>query len=146
MSDAPSTAAAGVGPAHAPGPAGAGATRDWVLIGAMILIGLPGIILRVGEIHPPDIVAAATFGVAILAAAFLLSWAVETAQPTGQSGSMVPAPAGEEDRAGHDQGHGEQRLVEPPHGRVAASIMRSFKDLPVPSGSRPTLSPAPPRP
>src|SRR6266536_500031 len=46
----------------------------------MVLVGVPGIILRVGGIHPPAAVAVLTFGFAILAAAFLLGWAAETAE------------------------------------------------------------------
>jgi cation:H+ antiporter len=41
---------------------------------------LPGVILRIGGGHPPDPVAALLFGLAIVGAAFLLSWAAEVAQ------------------------------------------------------------------
>jgi cation:H+ antiporter len=52
----------------------------WAVVGLMLLVGLPGIVLRVGGIHPPAAVAAMIFGFAILAAAFLLGWAAETAE------------------------------------------------------------------
>ena len=52
----------------------------WLTILGLGLIGLPGIVLRLGGIHPPAIVAAAIFGIAILAAAFLLSFSAETAE------------------------------------------------------------------
>lgn len=54
--------------------------RHWLVILIMIAIGLPGIVMRVGGYHPDPIVDAFVFGVAILAAAFLLSWAAETAE------------------------------------------------------------------
>jgi cation:H+ antiporter len=46
----------------------------------MGLLCLPSIILRFGGIHPEAVLGAAIFGVSILAAAFLLSWAAETAE------------------------------------------------------------------
>ncbi|MCC7363600.1 MAG: sodium:calcium antiporter [Dehalococcoidia bacterium] len=46
----------------------------------MVLLGLPGVVLRLGDIHPAPELAAATFGISILAAAFLLSWGAETAE------------------------------------------------------------------
>ncbi len=46
----------------------------------MILAASPGIILRLGGIHPEPVVGAIVFGLSILAAAFLLSWAAETAE------------------------------------------------------------------
>jgi cation:H+ antiporter len=54
--------------------------RFWWIIGAMVMLGLPGVILRVTGIHPDPIIGALTFGMAILSAAFLLSWAAETAE------------------------------------------------------------------
>jgi len=54
--------------------------RFWLAIGAMVLIGLPGVVLRFAGIHPAPALGALIFGVAILAAAFLLSWAAETAE------------------------------------------------------------------
>jgi len=54
--------------------------RQWTLI--LIVAGLtsPGIILRFAGIHPEPALGAAIFGLSILAAAFLLSWAAETAE------------------------------------------------------------------
>ncbi|MGI8927306.1 MAG: hypothetical protein ACR2HN_11785 [Tepidiformaceae bacterium] len=46
----------------------------------MALLGVPGIALRFSGTHPQEVVAAIIFGVAILSAAFLLSWAAETAE------------------------------------------------------------------
>lgn len=54
--------------------------RFWLLIAAMVLACLPGIVLRVAGIHPEPVAAAMIFGLAILAAAFLLSWGAETAE------------------------------------------------------------------
>lgn len=46
----------------------------------MAALASPGIILRFAGIHPPSVLAAAIFGLSILAAAFLLAWAAETAE------------------------------------------------------------------
>ena len=54
--------------------------RFWLLIAAMVLACLPGIVFRVAGIHPEPVAAAMIFGLAILAAAFLLSWGAETAE------------------------------------------------------------------
>src|SRR5687767_3054897 len=54
--------------------------RFWFAIGVMALIGLPGTVLRLAGIHPAPALGALIFGLAILAAAFLLSWAAETAE------------------------------------------------------------------
>jgi len=54
--------------------------NSWLIIGFMALVALPGIILRLGGIHPEPVVGAIVFGLSILAAAFLLSWAAETAE------------------------------------------------------------------
>jgi cation:H+ antiporter len=55
-------------------------SRSWAIIAAMGLVCLPGIVLRVGGIHPDPVPGAIIFGLAILAAAFLLSWGAETAE------------------------------------------------------------------
>ncbi|MGD9892422.1 MAG: hypothetical protein AB7R89_05295 [Dehalococcoidia bacterium] len=52
----------------------------WLIIGVTALVGLPGVILRVAGIHPDPVIGALVFGFAILSAAFLLSWAAETAE------------------------------------------------------------------
>lgn len=54
--------------------------KFWLIIGITALVGLPGVILRVAGIHPDPIIGAMVFGFAILSAAFLLSWAAETAE------------------------------------------------------------------
>jgi hypothetical protein len=50
-----------------------------VIIAVMVVIGLPGIVLRVADPHEPAL-GALIFGLAILSAAFLLSWGAETAE------------------------------------------------------------------
>lgn len=60
--------------------ANAGHQKSWTIIGLMAVVCLPGIVLRIGGIHPDPIPGAIIFGLAILAAAFLLSWAAETAE------------------------------------------------------------------
>lgn len=54
--------------------------KSWAIIAVTAMVCLPGIVLRVGGIHPAPILGAITFGLAILAAAFLLSWGAETAE------------------------------------------------------------------
>ena len=54
--------------------------RSWSVITVATLICLPGIVLRLAGIHPPPVLGALVFGLSILAAAFLLSWAAETAE------------------------------------------------------------------
>ena len=54
--------------------------REWLLIGLMVVLSLPGVIMRLAGTHPPPALGAFLFGLAILAAAFLLSWAAETAE------------------------------------------------------------------
>ena len=58
----------------------AGSPRHWLLILLMVALGSPGIIFRLFHLHPNPEFDAAIFGVSILAAAFLLSWAAETAE------------------------------------------------------------------
>lgn len=52
----------------------------WLVLAGVIALGLPGIFLRVSGTHPDPIIGAAVFGLTILSAAFLLSWAAETAE------------------------------------------------------------------
>lgn len=54
--------------------------RPWLLIGAAAAACVPGIGFRLAGYHPADVAGALTFGGAILAAAFLLSWGAETAE------------------------------------------------------------------
>lgn len=54
--------------------------RLWSAVLLMIVVAVPGIILRFAGIHPAPILGAAVFGLSILAAAFILSWAAETAE------------------------------------------------------------------
>jgi cation:H+ antiporter len=54
--------------------------NSWIIIALMALLALPGIVLRLGGIHPEPVLGAFIFGLSILAAAFLLSWAAETAE------------------------------------------------------------------
>ncbi|MFQ5381336.1 MAG: sodium:calcium antiporter, partial [Dehalococcoidia bacterium] len=46
----------------------------------MAVLSLPGIVLRFMGVHPEPWIGALVFGLAILAAVFLLSWAAETAE------------------------------------------------------------------
>lgn len=51
--------------------------------GGMVAAGaalLPGVVVRLGGIHPEPLVAAIIFGLAIIGAAFLLAWAAEAVQ------------------------------------------------------------------
>lgn len=54
--------------------------RSWTFIGLMALIGVPAVVLRLTGTHPEPILQALIHGIGILGAAFLLSWAAETAE------------------------------------------------------------------
>ncbi|MGH2585843.1 MAG: hypothetical protein ACRDJE_13100, partial [Dehalococcoidia bacterium] len=54
--------------------------KFWVAIGICVVLGLPGIVLRFAGVHLDPVLGAIVFGIAILAAAFLLSWGAETAE------------------------------------------------------------------
>src|SRR5204863_811465 len=49
-------------------------------LGLALLLTLPGILLRLGDLHANPATSAAIFGLAIVGAAFMLSWAAEVAQ------------------------------------------------------------------
>src|SRR5262245_56605922 len=55
-------------------------TRHWSLIALMAVRCLPGIVLWAGGWEVDHVLEATIFGSTILAAAFLLSWAAETAE------------------------------------------------------------------
>ncbi|MCX8213524.1 MAG: hypothetical protein OTJ97_03300 [SAR202 cluster bacterium] len=59
-------------------------------LGIFILVGVPGIALRLSGTHFDPIVAAIVFGIGIVGGAFLLSWAAEVAQ-VGISASLAIA-------------------------------------------------------
>jgi len=52
----------------------------WRSVGIATAITLPGLLVRVGIIHPSVAVEAALFGASIMGAAFMLAWAAEVAQ------------------------------------------------------------------
>lgn len=54
--------------------------RSHFSLGLAVALTLPGLILRLSAAHAPHAVAALLFGLAIVGAAFLLSWAAEVAQ------------------------------------------------------------------
>ena len=56
------------------------APRLWTTIVVLLLLGVPGAVLRFSGIHVDPVVAAAIFGLGIVAGAFLLSWAAEVAE------------------------------------------------------------------
>ena len=56
------------------------ALRQRVSLAVAIGVTVPGVWLRFTNAHPPDVVAAVVYGLAIVGAAFLLSWAAEVAQ------------------------------------------------------------------
>ena len=53
---------------------------QWTTIALVALVGVPAIALRITDPHIDPLLAAAIYGLAILSAAFLLSWAAETAE------------------------------------------------------------------
>lgn len=52
----------------------------WLIVIGVALFGVPSLFMRISGIHPEPLIASAIHGVGILAAAFLLSWAAETAE------------------------------------------------------------------
>jgi cation:H+ antiporter len=54
--------------------------RSWVAILAMAALGVPAVVMRLAGTHPDPVVGAFVFGIAVLAAAFILSWAAEAAE------------------------------------------------------------------
>src|SRR4051794_20452621 len=54
--------------------------RQKVAMGLALAVMVPGVVLRIAGGHPPNPLAALMFGLAIVGAAFLLSWAAEVAQ------------------------------------------------------------------
>src|SRR5919199_6715842 len=54
--------------------------RNWILMAAAAAATIPGISLKLGVGHPHAPIRALIFGIAIIGAAFLLSWAAEAFQ------------------------------------------------------------------
>jgi len=51
--------------------------RKGVAFALAASLTVPGVILRVGDVHPPELVGAALFGMGVVGAAFLLAWSAE---------------------------------------------------------------------
>ena len=56
------------------------APRLWTMVVVLLLLGIPGAVVRFSALDVDPVVAAAAFGVGIVAGAFLLSWAAEVAE------------------------------------------------------------------
>ena len=56
------------------------AYRQWTVFSAVVLLGLPGIVLFLSGLEPHPLVSTCVYGGAILAGAFVLSWAAEVAE------------------------------------------------------------------
>lgn len=65
------------------------AKTDWLILVLTGLVMTPGVVLKLGGIHLPDPVMAVLFGVAIIGAAFWLSWAAEVAQLDFSAGLAI---------------------------------------------------------
>ena len=55
-------------------------SRAKTSIGLAVAVTIPGLVVRFADLHPADPLAALLFSIAIMGAAFLLSWAAEVAQ------------------------------------------------------------------
>jgi len=55
-------------------------TRQRVNLGLAVALTIPGLVIRLGDVHVGPAAGAALFGLAIVGAAFLLAWAAEVAQ------------------------------------------------------------------
>lgn len=67
--------------------------RFGVYLGAALVAALPAVALRVGGSRPEPLLDAGLFGVAILAAGFMLSWGAEAAEKRVSQGLIVAAIA-----------------------------------------------------
>lgn len=67
--------------------------RQWAFVAIMVMVGLPAIVMRLSGYQPNPEIDALGFGLAILAAAFLLSWAAETAELDIPQGMAIAAIA-----------------------------------------------------
>ena len=52
-------------------------TRKTAAMAAAAVATMPGVFMRLGGVHPPELVGAAVFGLAVVGAAFLLAWGAE---------------------------------------------------------------------
>lgn len=67
--------------------------RFGAYLGVALLVAVPAVALRVGGWRPDPLVDAALFGIAILAAGFMLSWGAEAAEKRVSQGLIVAAIA-----------------------------------------------------
>ena len=56
------------------------AHRQWLIFSGVVLLGLPGIVLFLSGLDPHPLTSTCVYGGAILAGAFVLSWAAEVAE------------------------------------------------------------------
>src|SRR5437588_4250741 len=63
-----------------PGPRGAPPGRHRLSLGMAVTLTLPGLFFRLANVHTAHALEAVVFGLGIVGAAFLLSWAAEVAQ------------------------------------------------------------------
>ena len=63
--------------------------RSPLIVGLAVAVAVPGLVLRVGGLHLSPPVDALLFGLAIIGAAFLLSWAAEAAQVDISAGLAI---------------------------------------------------------
>jgi cation:H+ antiporter len=52
-------------------------TRKSLTIAAAVAVTLPGVLMKLGGVHPPEAVGAVVFGFSVVGAAFLLAWGAE---------------------------------------------------------------------
>jgi len=64
--------------------------RARAAIALALAAAVPGVVLRLSRAHVSDPLAALLFGLAIVGAAFLLSWAAEVAQLDISAGLAIP--------------------------------------------------------
>jgi cation:H+ antiporter len=62
---------------------------QWFALGMAFAVTAPGLVLRATGVHVPEPLAALLFGLAIVGAAFLLSWAAEVAQLDVSAGLAI---------------------------------------------------------
>ncbi|MDH3191054.1 MAG: sodium:proton exchanger, partial [Acidimicrobiia bacterium] len=55
-------------------------TRQIGYIALALLATVPGVFIRLADLHPDPVLASVIFGIAIVGAAFMLAWAAEVVQ------------------------------------------------------------------
>jgi cation:H+ antiporter len=64
-------------------------SRPWILMGIMLILSIPGIVMRLSGAHVPPLTEALIAGISLISAAFLLAWAAEAAETVIAGGLAI---------------------------------------------------------